>query len=176
MAVPNRPNERWSMNSVGDQLANGRRLRALNVVDDFTRECVLQVVDFSISGEGAARAFDQLIDSRSLPAVHVCDNGPEFTGKAMFFSDRRCAGNHWDSHASGERKTRTPAIVLADAQEKLTTPTDFANERPYGGSITLGSPGRPTAVMEPGLGCRPAWIFHRRRARIDFPLTLPLCR
>lgn len=52
------------MDFVSDQLANGRQLRVLNVVDDFTRECVLQVVDFSISGERVARAFDQLAQSR----------------------------------------------------------------------------------------------------------------
>ena len=52
------------MDFVSDQLANGRRLRVLNVVDDFTRECVLQVVDFSISGERVARAFDQLAETR----------------------------------------------------------------------------------------------------------------
>ena len=85
MTVPERANERWSMDFVSDQLANGRRLRVLNVVDDFTRECVLQVVDFSISGERVARAFDQLAKSRPLPSTLVCDNGPEFTSKAMFF-------------------------------------------------------------------------------------------
>jgi putative transposase len=85
MAVPDRANERWSMDFVSDQLATGRRLRVLNVVDDFTRECVLQVVDFSISGERVARAFDQLAVSRPLPAMLVCDNGPEFSSKAMFF-------------------------------------------------------------------------------------------
>jgi putative transposase len=85
MAVPDCAHKRWSMDIVSDQLANGRRLRVLNVVDDFTRECVLQVVDFSISGERVARAFDQLSASRPLPTVIVCDNGPEFTSKAMFF-------------------------------------------------------------------------------------------
>lgn len=85
MIVPSRANERWSMDFVSDQLANGRRLRVLNVVDDFTRECVLQVVDFSISGERVARAFDHLAQSRPLPSTLVCDNGPEFTSKAMFF-------------------------------------------------------------------------------------------
>jgi len=85
MAVPDRPNERWSMDFVSDQLANGRHLRVLNFVDDFTRECVLQVVDFSISGERLAREFDQLSDRRPLPPVLVCDNGPEFTSKAKFF-------------------------------------------------------------------------------------------
>ena len=75
------------MDFVSDQLANGRRLRVLNVVDDFTRECVLQVVDFSISGERVARELDLL--SRQLPKSVVCDNDPEFTSKSMFFWSRR---------------------------------------------------------------------------------------
>lgn len=50
MFVPNRPDMRWSMDFVSDQLANGRRFRVLNVIDDFTREVVGQLTAFSISG------------------------------------------------------------------------------------------------------------------------------
>lgn len=50
MLVPDKVNQRWSMDFVSDQLADGRRFRVLNVVDDYSRECVLQVVDFSVSG------------------------------------------------------------------------------------------------------------------------------
>jgi len=85
MEVPSGLNQRWSMDFVSDQLANGRRIRIFNLVDDYSRECILQVVDFSISGERLARALDQLAWSRSLPRTIVCDNGPEFTSKAMFF-------------------------------------------------------------------------------------------
>jgi putative transposase len=85
MIVPDRVNERWSMDFVSDQLANGRRFRVLNIVDDFSRECVLQVVDFSISGQRLARELKQLENSRPLPKTIVCDNGPELTCKAMFF-------------------------------------------------------------------------------------------
>ena len=82
MLVPDKVNQRWSMDFVSDQLANGRRFRVLNVVDDYSRECVLQVVDFSISGQRVARELERL--SRTLPNMIVCDNGPEFTSKAMF--------------------------------------------------------------------------------------------
>ena len=71
------------MDFVSDQLANGRRFRVLNVVDDFSREYVLKVVDFSISGHRVARELDRL--SRKLPKTIVVDNGPEFTSKAMYF-------------------------------------------------------------------------------------------
>jgi hypothetical protein len=43
MLVPGAVNERWSVDFVSDQLANGRRFRVFNVVNDFTRECVLQI-------------------------------------------------------------------------------------------------------------------------------------
>jgi len=85
MPVPNKINERWSMDFMSDQLANGRRFRILNVVDDFSRECVLQIVDFSISGQRLARELSQLGEHRPLPRTIVCDNGPELTSKAMFF-------------------------------------------------------------------------------------------
>jgi putative transposase len=88
MLVPDKVNQRWSMDFVSDQLANGRRFRVLNVVDDYSRECVLQVVDTSISGQRVARELAQL--ARSLPKTIVVDNGPEFTSKAMFF---------WAKHA-----------------------------------------------------------------------------
>ena len=40
MSVPSQPNERWSADFVHDQLADGRRIRILNIVDDYSRVCV----------------------------------------------------------------------------------------------------------------------------------------
>jgi putative transposase len=82
--VPDATNQRWSMDFVSDQLATGRRFRVLNIVDDYSRECVLQVVDFSISGERVSRSLSELAHTRGLPAQIVSDNGPEFTSKSMF--------------------------------------------------------------------------------------------
>lgn len=78
-------NVRWSMDFVSDQLSNGRRFRVLNVVDDYSREMVGQLVDFSITGAQVARFLNQLAESRGLPGTITCDNGTEFTSKAMFF-------------------------------------------------------------------------------------------
>ena len=96
MLVPNSVNERWSIDFVSDQLANGRRLRVLNLVDDYSRECVLQIVDFSISGQRVANELERLSSSRQLPKTIVCDNGPELTSKAMFlWSQRRGVKLHF---------------------------------------------------------------------------------
>jgi len=81
--LPTRPNQRWSMDFVSDGLANGRRFRTLNVVDDFSRECLAIEVDFSLPGERVARVLDTLIEVRGKPEAIVIDNGPEFAGKAL---------------------------------------------------------------------------------------------
>ena len=89
MPVPTKANERWSADFMSDQLANGRRFRILNLIDDFSRQCVGQIVDTSISGARLARYLDELSSIRPLPRTLVLDNGPEFTSKAMFFWARR---------------------------------------------------------------------------------------
>ena len=53
-------------------------------MDDFSRVCVGQLTDLSISGERMARYLDQIGQSRGLPNRIVMDNGPEMTSKAMF--------------------------------------------------------------------------------------------
>ena len=82
LALPTKVNERWSIDLVSDQLANGRRFRVLNIVDDFRRECVGQLVDTSISGLRMTRFMDTL---GRKPKTIVCDNGPKLTSKAMLF-------------------------------------------------------------------------------------------
>jgi putative transposase len=51
LALPSRPNEIWSMDFISDALANGRRIKVLTVVDDFTRESVDLVAEHGISGQ-----------------------------------------------------------------------------------------------------------------------------
>ncbi len=54
--APDSVNPRWSINFKPDQLANGRRFRILDVVEEYSRECVLQIVGLSISGKRPAAA------------------------------------------------------------------------------------------------------------------------
>lgn len=77
------PNQRWSMDFMHDALVGGRSLRILNIIDDFTRECVAMVVDTSLGGDRVSRVLDQLKEERGLPRVLLSDNGPEFTSLAM---------------------------------------------------------------------------------------------
>ncbi len=82
--VPERPMQRWSLDFVSDQLADCRRFRVLNIVDDHSRLCPGQIVDVSISGARVARYLDDLALLHGLPEEIVIDNGPEGTSRAMF--------------------------------------------------------------------------------------------
>lgn len=81
--VEARPNARWSLDFVHDQLANGRRFRILNIVDDVTRECLGAVPDVSISGARVARELAAIVASRGKPKTIVSDNGTELTSNAI---------------------------------------------------------------------------------------------
>ncbi len=83
MAIPQGPNQRWSLDFVSDALADGRRFRILCVIDDFSRECLATVVDTSISGIRVARELDRIAEIRGYPCLVVSDNGTELTSNAM---------------------------------------------------------------------------------------------
>lgn len=83
LETPSAASERWSMDFIHDELATGRRLRCLTVVDDFTREAVAIDVSNSIPGERVAAVLDRAGLRRGLPGTIVCDNGPEFTSRCL---------------------------------------------------------------------------------------------
>jgi putative transposase len=66
-----------------DQLAEGRRFRILNIVDDVTRECLAAIPDTSISGKRVARELTAIISPRGKPQMIVSNNGTEFTSNAI---------------------------------------------------------------------------------------------
>ena len=74
LAVPERPNETWSMDFMADQLADGRSIGTLNVLDDFNREGLAIEVDFSLPAERVVRALNQIIEWRGKPQAISVDN------------------------------------------------------------------------------------------------------
>lgn len=81
--APMTKNERWSMDFVHDATWDGRKLRMLTIVDDFTRECLWIEADSSLSGKRVVRVLEALRSRRGLPKGILTDNGSEFTGKDM---------------------------------------------------------------------------------------------
>ena len=55
MALPLTPNQRWFLDSVSDQMSDGRKIRIMTVADDCTRECLALIADTSLSGAWVAR-------------------------------------------------------------------------------------------------------------------------
>jgi putative transposase len=67
MPLPLGPNQRWSLDFVHDQMTDGRRLRVLAVVDDYTREYLALVADTSISSVRVTRELDKIVAVRGRP-------------------------------------------------------------------------------------------------------------
>lgn len=72
------PNQSWSMDFVSDQLFDGRKLRALTVVDNFTRESLTIRVDQQLRSDDVVAVVEQLRRQRGAPARLQTDNGSEF--------------------------------------------------------------------------------------------------
>jgi putative transposase len=83
LELPAGSNQVWSMDFVSDALANGRRIKVLTIVDDFSKEAIDLVADFGISGQYVTRVLDQAARFRGYPKAIRTDQGPEFTGKAL---------------------------------------------------------------------------------------------
>ena len=76
-----RVDERWSMDFVTDQLADGRYSRVLTVVDQFSRECVALHAGLSIRSKLVGEELDRAIRQRRAPVAITCDNGSESTSR-----------------------------------------------------------------------------------------------
>lgn len=69
----------WSMDFMQDSLSYGKTFRVLNVMDDFNREALWNVIDVSIGSRRLIRELDRLVAFRGRPEAIRVDNGPEFT-------------------------------------------------------------------------------------------------
>ena len=77
------PNECWSMDFVSDCLHDGRRFRALTIVDNVSRVSPTIEVGRSLTGHRVVEVLEGLAQSQVLPKVIQVDNGTEFTSKAL---------------------------------------------------------------------------------------------
>jgi putative transposase len=75
--------QHWAMDFVSDALSNGRKIRLLTLIDEYTRECLAIEVDTSINGVRVTNVLSRIAMVRGLPNIIKVDNGPEFIGKAL---------------------------------------------------------------------------------------------
>jgi putative transposase len=148
MAIPQGPNQRWSLDFASDALADGRRFRILFVIDNFTRECLTLVADTSLAGVRVARELDAIIVARGQPATCVSDNGTEFTSMTILrWSQDRRVDWHYIAPSKPQQNAFAESFIgrlrdeclietlfssLAHAREVLAAwKDDYNNVRPH---------------------------------------------
>ena len=95
LPAPTAANQVWSLDFMADTLSSGRKLRTLNVTDDYTRECLAIEVDTSLPGARVVRVLERLVGERGRPRQIRTDNGPEFAGREL---DQWCFAQSVEHH------------------------------------------------------------------------------
>ena len=80
---PEHPNHVWSYDFVEGRTHNGRKFRMLNIIDEFTRECLAIRIDRKLNSTDVIDALSDLFILRGVPGHVRSDNGPEFIAKAV---------------------------------------------------------------------------------------------
>jgi putative transposase len=80
---PEHPNHVWSYDFVEDRTHDGRKFRMLNLIDEFTRECLAIRVSRKLKAVDVIEVLSDLFILRGVPAHIRSDNGPEFVAKAV---------------------------------------------------------------------------------------------
>jgi len=80
---PEHPNHVWSYDFVEDRTHDGRKYRMLNVVDEFTRECLAIRVGRKLGSVDVVDLLSDLFILRGIPGHVRSDNGPEFVAEAV---------------------------------------------------------------------------------------------
>jgi len=74
-------NQEWGMDFVHDVTASGRAIRALVIVDEYSKECLTLEVDTSFASPRVTRALEKVLTERKKSLAIRCDNGPEFSSR-----------------------------------------------------------------------------------------------
>ena len=77
------PGHLWSYDFAMDATEDGRRLKMMPVVDEYSRECLALEVERSITSEEVVKTLDRLFAERGAPRFIRSDNGPEFIAQAV---------------------------------------------------------------------------------------------
>ena len=73
----------WSYDFMIDRTANGRAFKILNIIDEYTRECLAILIDRKIRNQDVIDLLFNLFIFRGIPEHLRSDNGPEFTASAV---------------------------------------------------------------------------------------------
>ena len=77
------PNHVWSYDFVSDRLSNGRQIRMLTVIDEYTRKCLTIRVDYQLKSDDVLDVLSTLFLTEGIPEYIRSDNGSEFTAHTL---------------------------------------------------------------------------------------------
>ena len=75
---PENINDTWSMDFMHDVLESGRKVRVLNIIDDFNREALTVEAAYSHNSHSVIEQLEIIMITRDKPIRIRVDNGPEF--------------------------------------------------------------------------------------------------
>jgi putative transposase len=144
-----RPNETWAMDFVHDQLATGKKLRVLTVVDTFSRFSPIVDPRFSYRAQDVVAALERTCSTIGYPTTIRVDQGSAFVSRDLdlwayangvtldFSRPGKPTDNAYTEAFSGRFRAECLNahwfMTLADAQEKLEAWRRYYNEeRPHG--------------------------------------------
>jgi putative transposase len=179
-----RKSERWSMDFVAQRLSDGRWIRVLTVVDQYTRECLTLHADTALSGEKVAAELNKIVASRGAPKSITVDNGTEFASKAMdhwaysngvhldFIRPGLPVENSYIESFNGRLRDECLNVEaffsLADARRKLAIWLhDYYHHRPHS-ALADRTPAEFATVCSGGIDIG--------RRSLAFPVTPPCVR
>lgn len=76
-------NHVWSYDFVADRLSNGKKIRMLTVIDEYSRECLAIRVDYQLKSDDVIDVLGTLFLTKGLPNYIRSDNGSEFTSECL---------------------------------------------------------------------------------------------
>ena len=83
LLLPDKRNVEWAMDFVHDVLQSRRAIRALTIIDHYSREALGITIDFSLPARRVIQALDEVIEVHGKPDCIRMDNGPEFRAKVL---------------------------------------------------------------------------------------------
>lgn len=81
ITIPTEANEEWAVDFMSDALENGQKIRCLNVIEHYNRQCLSIIIAHNIPATRVIESLERVIEEHGKPKRIRTDNGPEFISK-----------------------------------------------------------------------------------------------
>src|SRR5947209_16005672 len=165
---PEHPNHVWSYDFIEDRTHEGRRFRMLNVIDEFTHECLAIRVARKLNAIEVIDVLSDLFILRGIPGHIRSDNGPEFVAKARAGLDCWCRCKdrlHRARQPLGKRLHRKLQCLSARRAAQWRDLLQLAGSANRHRELAASLCG----VITMPFGRTPLWATDRQHRRSSFP-------